>query len=535
MTSEEAVNSTPINGRRAWRMPTGLLLFVAVACLNVASMSREVPWGDARPVYEVAESLVAGQGVWVKTRWPPDASPGRGGHFYAAQPFLPSLLHVPGAALHTLLGHLGPSPEIARVLDAFACHLAGSLVGAFVVWLFYLLCLRHGASQSIALFAAALLAVGSIVWVYARSPFTEIVQIACFTGFFLELSKLLGRLDDRTALLVGLWAGMLVNTKYIYGLSLPGAFLVVLLVHWREIRPLARACVFAALGLVPGALMALAYNFVRFGSVFNTGYKGVTGVLVENVLVSLWGFFFSPGKSLFLYTPPLLLALLGFGCFWRAHRATALAILLTVFPVLLFYARFPSWPGDWAWGPRYAVFAVPVLLLPAVSFLSSMRWPRRSLAVGVLAIGIFVQVLGNAFYWDHYLRIALDVRTKWLGQPNRTASLTTDKGGFCEGCFEDVYPTVWLGPFQPILGHLWLLRHVPSGDNWQKASQDAPWRRHTRLVIDGRGTYDRARLDHWLCETTNRRKFAWVVVFGLLGASAAAGVLAVKRARQQQA
>jgi hypothetical protein len=178
---------------------------------------------------------------------------------------------------------------------------------------------------------------------------------------------------------------------------------------------------------------------------------------------------------------------------------------------------------------------MPVLLLPAVSFLSHMRWPRRSLAAAVLALGIFVQVLGNAFYWDHYLRIALEVRTKWLGQPNRTASLTLDKGGFCEGCFEDVYPTVWLGPLQPILGHLWLLRHVPFGDNWQKASQDAPWRRHTQLVWDGRSTYDRVRMDHWLYDTKDHRKAGWFVLFLLVGTGSAASVLLVKRARRETA
>jgi hypothetical protein len=123
-------------------------------------------------------------------------------------------------------------------------------------------------------------------------------------------------------------------------------------------------------------------------------------------------------------------------------------------------------PGDRA----TPSFAVPVLLLPAIGFLSARagpagRWPR-----GCLVAGLCVQILGNAFYWDHFLRIALDVRTKWLGQPNRSASLTADKGGFCEGCFEDVYPTVWLGPLQPILGHFWLLRHVPFEDSWQQAA-----------------------------------------------------------------
>jgi len=502
----------------------GFLLFVAVACLNLASMSREVPWGDARPVFEVAVSMVQGNGVAAHTRWPSDAAPGKDGRYYAAQPWLPSLLHLPGAVVRALLGHLSPRPELAHLIDAFSSHLAGSLLGAFIVWLFFRLCLRHGASPKVAALAALMLAVASIVWVYARYPFTEIVQIACFTGFFFELTQLARKLDRRTALATGLWAGMLLNTKYIYALCLPGAFLLVAIQHRKSLRELGRAIAWAVAGFLPGIAMILLYNYLRFGSIAKTGYSNVAGVMVENPLLSLWGFLFSPGKSIFLYTPPLVLAAFGLPRFWRGHRTTVLAMVLTIAPVMFFYARFPAWPGDWAWGPRYAVFALPVLLLPAIGFLSEMRWPARSVAAFIFVVGICVQLLGNAFYWDHYLRIALDVRAKWLGQPNRTASLTPDRGGFCEGCFEDVYPTVWLGPLQPILGNFWLLRHVPFHDDWRKAEQDAPWRRHTHLDIDIRATYERVRVDHWIYDTHEHRTAGWIVLV-LLGGGTAAGLV----------
>jgi hypothetical protein len=513
------------------RSRPGFLLFVAVASLYFASMSREIAWGDARPVYEVAMSMVHGQGVSVPTRWPSDAPPGRFGKFYAAQPWLPSLVHLPGTTIRVWLSYLKVTPEVSHLFDVLAVHLAGGLLGGLAAWLFFRLCRRHGASLPVARLASLVLALGSILWVYARYPFSEIVQIVCFTGFFLELTDLLRRLDRRTALRFGLWTGLLLNTKYIYALSLPGAVLLLAAVHRKHLHDLVRPALAMAAGLVPGAAMILLYNYLRYGSITSTGYTGVSNAMVENVLVSTWGFLFSPGKSIFLYTPPLLLALLGLPRFWRAHRATVLALLVTVVPIMYFYARFAFWPGDWSWGPRYMVFAVPVLFLPAIGFLSNMRWPGRSFAVTILALGLFVQVLGNAFYWDHYLRIALDVRTKWLGQPNRTASLTSDKGGFCEGCFEDVYPTVWLGPFQPMLGHLWLLRHVPFEHGWQRAFEDAPWRRHTRLALDGKSTYDRVRMDHWLYDTHQHRVAGWALLILLLSTSAVAGAMFVRSTR----
>ena len=513
-----------------WR--PGVYLFIAVTCFYFASMSREVPWGDARPIYDVAESMVNFQGVAVPTRWPSDAPPGRGGKFYAAQPWIPSLLHLPGAAFRGAVSHLRLGRELTYLSIVFAGHLAGTLLGGLVAWLFFRLCRRHGATAPLAGFAAILLAAGSIVWVYARSPFSEITQIAGFTGFFLEFSALLQRPQRRTALATGLWAGLLLNTKYVYALSFPGALLLLVLAHRKTLRPLAEALVSVALGFLPGLIMALLYNYLRFGSVTTTGYPKVADVMVENVLVSIWGFLFSPGKSIFLYVPPLVLAVLGLPRFWRRHRWSVLAMIATIAPVILFYCRFPSWPGDWAWGPRYAVFAVPVLLLPAIAFLSAARLPGRGLAAAVLAVGLCVQLLGNAFYWDHFIRIGLDVRTRWLGFPNRTASLTADKGGFCEGCFEDTYPTVWLGPFQPILGHLWLMRHVPFGHDWKRASEDAPWRRHTRLIIDASATYDRARIDLWLYDTDKYRIEGWIVLLLLLGTGTGAGILFVRRTRE---
>jgi len=516
---------------RVLRGRPGLFLFAAVACVYFAVMSREVPWGDARPVFEVAESMVQGRGVSVQTRWPSDAPPGRAGKYYAAAPWLPSLVHIPGVGLRGLLSSFAVGPEVAHLLQILAAHLAGGLLGGFIAWLFFRLCRRHGASPRVARGATALLALGTIVWVYARYPFSEIAQIACFTGFFLELSQLLKRLDPRTALAVGVWAGLLLNTKSIYALCLPGALLMIVLAHRKTLLPMLRAVGLAAVGLLPGVLMVLLYNAIRFGGVTRTGYTKVGDVMVENVLVAAWGFLFSPGKSIFLYAPPLVLAVLGLPRFWRSHRLSVLAMLATIVPVMLFYARLPSWPGDWSWGPRYLVFAVPVLLLPAIGFLADMRWPGRSLVTAVFLVGFAVQLLGNAFYWDHFLRIALDVRTQWLGQPNRSAALTADKGGYCEGCFEDVYPTVWLGPFQPILGHLWLIRHVPFDDDWRVAAQDSPWRRHTRLPVDLHETYARARMDHWLYETHQHRTAGWIVFFLLLGGGSLAGTVFIRRTR----
>ena len=105
----------------------------------------------------------------------------------------------------------------------------------------------------------------------------------------------------------------------------------------------------------------------------NSGYESVTkGFWNGGVFAGLWGQLFSPGKSVFLYSPPIVLALMGARRFWRHRPEAALAVALLVGPVVLLYSFYLFWSGDWAWGPRYLVFALPALLLPVARSLADL-------------------------------------------------------------------------------------------------------------------------------------------------------------------
>jgi hypothetical protein len=177
--------------------------------------------------------------------------------------------------------------------------------------------------------------------------------------------------------------------------------------------------------------------------------------------------------------------------------------------------------GGWNWGPRYLVFALPVLLFPLGVLVDRLRdggrrWVAAAVVAAGLAVGGFVQVVGNAFYWDHYIRIAEEARERWLGTPDRRGSIPPDQGGGCHACFEDMYPVNWLPPFQPIEGHLWLLRHVPREHDWRLAEMDAPWHRYTRLNLNIAASYRRARLDFWGLDYTAFRAARAKLLAGML-------------------
>jgi hypothetical protein len=499
-------------------------LFVAAFLFFTVTGSRERPFADALPIWEVAESMVRRVSISIRTSWPPNLPRGRDGRVYAVAPLIQSLVHVPGAAGRWALGKVAPATAPHSV--PFFSHLAPAALGALTCLLFFLLAARF-VRPLVAAVATAALAAGTSVWVYARSPYSEILQAACFLLFFLGLLRTRASPDPRNALWLGAAAGALVATKLVYLVAVLGgaAWLAWRLLRGSEPRleagRLLRVFGWAALGVLPFALMVVAHNIARWGSPFSSGYAlaptpGIMRVAPfgENMLVGLWGLFLSPGKSLFLYCPPLLLGLLGLPRLYRRAPEVVTAMALTVLPVVLLYSRLLFWAGDYAWGPRYLVFLVPLLLLPAAVLIEDLlawealpsraaRWWRRlalASATMLVVLGIVVQVLGVSFIWDHHIRITREAGDAWLGTPNRAGASVPEQDGLCGACFEDMHRQQWLPPFQPIDSHRWLLRHILRGHDWKTAEQDAPWKRHTTLPLDASNAYKDVRLDWWFLE-----------------------------------
>jgi hypothetical protein len=512
-------------------------LFGAIAFLYLFSTSRERPWGDATPIWEVADSIVHNHNLYAKTRWPMGLQNGKNGRLYGLAPLLQCAIHIPGVALQR--GISARWPAYWQITWRFTSHLAPTLLGTLACVLFFGLCRRLGMRPIPAAASTLALALSTSVWVYSRYPYSETLQLACFTGFF---AKLLDVREDptwRQAVVLGVWAGLLVNAKPVFLLSGIGGGLFLM---W-ELRRNWRALVLVALVSVgsafPFGAAYLYYNYVRWGSIYSTGYglafagTGVSsapvGILHESPLVGLFGMFLSPGKSIFLYSPPIFLALLGFVRFFKRFRTVVLAMVLTIFPGLYLHAQMISWAGDYAWGPRYMTFALAVLLLPAGFLLQDLldkasslrRWLGMGFFAAVFVSGVAVTYLGNAIYWDHFIRIETEATQFWLGLPNNKGDGVSTPSMPCPVCFETIYSLQWLPPFQHILGNYWLLDHLPKNDSWVVAEKDAPWRRYTNLQLDIHQGYGRARVDWWFIEYRHTfPTLAWSLVILLPALSA---------------
>jgi hypothetical protein len=495
-------------------------VFVTFVCLYVLSATGNGPFSDSYPMWQAAENLVRHGTLAIDVRWPVNAPVGRGGQYYPVAALLAVLIHVPGALVHTALAAINPARAASFVV--MTSQLGPIFAGALTPALLFGLLRRLGYERRPAAWTALLAGGATSIYVYARCPYSEIVQTACFTWF---LSSLLGAgesLDRRAFLRLGFAFGLLLNTKNVYAVCLPGALVFLWTRHRARPRQLGLALGWAALGGLPGFAALAVYNAVRWGSPFTSGYEAVTGGFwSHNVLWGLWGQLLSPGKSVFLYSPALIVALFGVRKLVARRPSVALAIALTVGPIVLLYAHYQFWSGDWAWGPRYLVFALPALTIPIAELLADggpTSRLRRLLLPAALLAGIGVQVLGCLVRWDDYMMVAGQAQHAWLGTPDRRGTVLDPYP--CFSCFEEVYGAQWLPPMQPIAGHLWLLRHRIAGDDWKTAQADAAWRRYTSLTLDIEESYNARTVDWWLMAAPpDRRAVAALVIFGLLGAA----------------
>jgi hypothetical protein len=208
-----------------------------------------------------------------------------------------------------------------------------------------------------------------------------------------------GRLDIRRGILLGAIASALYLLKI--G-NVPFSLIVASYASYCLFTKRATAggiIVFFLFSVLPMAgLMALNRHY--YGNMFNFGYGEEQRQFSTPILTGLAGLLLSPSKSIFVFSPLLILAFASFGSFFRSHRVTAVFVLTIVITSLLFYARWHDWSGGWGWGPRLVVPAMIVGHVMLVDFVHNLgiRWPKRALFTALLAVSLCINLLG-ALVW----------------------------------------------------------------------------------------------------------------------------------------
>ncbi|GIV80929.1 MAG: hypothetical protein KatS3mg051_0283 [Anaerolineae bacterium] len=398
-------------------------------------------------------------------------------HFDAYPPLSLAEVSPPQADFEPLQPALAvPLFLIAQSLPAIGlAHtvwLFNILITALTAGTLYAYGLALGYRARVAVLAALAFGVGTIAWPYSRTFFRE----PLFAWLSLGSAYLVLRTRQRlSAGQPALWLamasvggiGLTLFAKEAALLLLPAVLLEALPTRPGRLR-LARRQVIALvlIALVSVAAGSIALNADTLFGLSNR-YAFVQRLrqvrahlpdLGEGVL----GYLISPGRSLWLFSPVLLLGLAGLPHLARQGRWRQVAVpLMALVSMVVGYAAVrgaDQWYGGRGWGPRYMVPLTPFLalwLLPVSDMLAARGASRRAQigALLVLALSVAVQVLG--------IFVPLDAYDRTL------ASQTPPVIAWEEGAWSPRWSQLWvsaqlIGTVQPDIA--W--RHAAGREAW---------------------------------------------------------------------
>jgi hypothetical protein len=384
------------------RTRTTLWLFLLFTGLFALTSSGRVRTADEYMVFFQTESLATHGTLTV-----PQAV--RAGNFFGkydleGQPragYLPfqALVASPFYRLGQRLVRLPGIPDRARTtVLALATCWSSAVLTAGAVALFFLLSWHLADDMRAAGAAAAALAFATFLWPYAGYFFSE--PTASLLLIAAAAVILTARADEAVplprALIAGALLGACVWVRFTHMVAVPVFVVALMLPHagrgWRSAVALAGVVSMAALGL-------LAYNHSIWGHALDMGYpataEGGRPILVFTApwYRVLYGMLLSPGKSLFLFAPPVLSAIVALPRLRSRHvRAFALAVLMPA-AYLLFFMRYTQWEGGYCVGPRYLLPVVPLVCLALAPGLARSSRRERWLFILLCAFGVAVQVV----------------------------------------------------------------------------------------------------------------------------------------------
>ena len=315
---------------------------------------------------------------------------------HVVEPWLPWRVRAAIAGPPTVL--LGKPYPVG--FEMFAVGLYAPLATGVLAALSFLFARRLGASARSAATASLLLAgcthAATLSAIFLQHTTETIWVLATF--FFWHRFRTDGK--PRDLLLGSLFAATLPHIRVAAAIAVPALGGYLLFVLWERWRRRGDAIDVASLALrvaLPAAASLAAYllvNALKWGDLLESPMLRERSTMGLHWSRSLHGFLLSPGMSVFVYSPLLLLAPFAFRNLLRSHRAEAWTILAACLSSLLFYASYERWTGLWAApGPRYLFTSMVLIMLTFGPWLDVARSFAARASVAVLAVaGACVQL-----------------------------------------------------------------------------------------------------------------------------------------------
>jgi hypothetical protein len=397
---------------RDWLNSPLFLLCLAAGLLAFVVQSGELGTADTTHRLQTTHWLWTSEPQVLPNEYPDFGLHGRNGNIYSWYGIGQSLLMLPADIVATWVSHWSvfanyqDDPTVRSIVVSYSTSILLNVLTAWIAFRF-LLQLGFGVKEAVAGVLALLFCTTHLHYTQNLQE-NNYIFLLTLAGFSFQLEW--WRTGSRRALLAGsaaLGLNLLTRVTTALDIAAAGAFLLLLLWfgHAQKhewLRRLGDYIKVAAPIYIVFAVIERGYSYYRFGSwtqsyipIFAREMRAQDPTLPANFPWStplhegVLGALFQPEKSIFLFDPLLVLALVLLWLTWKRLssevRAYAVASLLLIAGYILFYARYTYWAGDFAWGDRYVSTAVQFAAMLAVPLL--LQW-RRSLSIWVWRAGV---------------------------------------------------------------------------------------------------------------------------------------------------
>jgi hypothetical protein len=427
----------------SWLRDPLFLLCLTAGLLAFVVQSGELGTADTMHRLQTAHWLWTSQPQVLPNEYPEFGLPGRNGQIFSWYGIGQSLLMLPADVIATWIAHwpifsgYEDDPAVRSIIVSYSTNILVNVLTALIAFRL-LRQLRFTVHEAVAGVLALLFCTTHLHYTQNMQE-NNYILLLTLSGFSFQYVWLrTGRL--RPLFLGSVALGLNLLTRLTTGLDLIAGGVFLLGVFWFERNTPERVtsqqsgagtlwprfvayCKIAVPIYTFFAVVERLYSFYRFGS-FTQTYLPIfareqrlqdptlppdfpwSTPFHEGVLGAL----FKPEKSIFLFDPLLVLAVVLLVLLWKRLsaegnaevRAYAVTSLLLLAGYLSFYARYTYWAGDFSWGDRYVSTAVEMLALLAAPLLLRYRgnlsaWVWRC-GIALIAVSLLIQIASLAFW-----------------------------------------------------------------------------------------------------------------------------------------
>jgi hypothetical protein len=418
-----------------WLRDPLFLLCLTAGLLAFVVQSGELGTADTMHRLQTAHWLWTSEPQVHANEYPEFGLHGRGGNIYSWYGIGQSLLMLPADLVGTWISHwhvfseYEDDPAIRSIVVSYSTNILIAVLTVLIAFRF-LRQLNFSVKETVAGILALLFCTTHLHYTQNMQE-NNYIMLLTLAGFSFQYEWL--RTGYRRALFVGSAAlGLNLLTRVTTGLDLMAAGIFLVIVLWverargRELwQTFLAYCKIAAPVYAVFVFIERFYNFYRFGSwtgtyipIFARESRAQDPTLPANFPWStpfhegVLGALFKPEKSIFLFDPLLVLAVVMLVLLWKRLSPEVRAYSVTAFLLLAgyigLYARYTYWAGDFAWGDRYVSTAVEMVALLAVPLLLRFRSeaflsPAFSKSVwcggiALIAVSFVIQIASLAFW-----------------------------------------------------------------------------------------------------------------------------------------